>query len=404
VIAISQIEKPDVIAISETLPKTNQTLDKLQKYDLEGYTSYHTTTGRGVSIYIRDHYKSDTVSFEIRYEDNTWVLVDLPNHTNALVGCIYRSPNSPEENNAKLLTLLTQATLIKANYLVIVGDFNYKEIDWKSKQVHTRESHPAYQIYNKINDLFLDQLITSPTRHREGERPNVLDWVITNSSDKISDIQISAPLGEKGDHNVITFALEIPRKGYSIPTAAYSYTRGDYDTIRENLSNVNWETLFSNTGINENWNAFLSLLQKEITNNIPQVKLKSNKYQPWVNSEVKNARKEKQKAWRKYSRQKNQENWVSFTQKRNLCNRIIRNNKYKFESDLAQSISKNPKAFWNYVNSKKGNIKDFPLMTDEEGVQYETDLDKANQFNVYFCNVFTEENPDPPMLDNKAPQ
>jgi hypothetical protein len=225
VITVAQLEKPEVIAITETLPKSNRTLDKLLKHDLEGYSNYHISTGRGVSIYVSDQYKSEMISFDNQFEDHIWVQIDLPHNKNVLVGCIYRSPNSSDENNSRLLTLLTQATLIKADTLIIMGDFNYKEIDWANNMVHTRESHPAYQIYNTINDLFLDQLITTPTRHREGERSNLLDWVITNSADKIANIQILAPLGEKGDHNVITFEMEVPKISYCFQTSTYISTQ-----------------------------------------------------------------------------------------------------------------------------------------------------------------------------------
>ena len=49
-----------------------------------------------------------------------------------LVGVIYRSPNSPPDNNANLSSLIRGLDDIrKAHHRIpLVGDFNYPEIDW----------------------------------------------------------------------------------------------------------------------------------------------------------------------------------------------------------------------------------------------------------------------------------
>ena len=61
-----------------------------------------------------------------------------------------------------------------------------------------------------MNDLFLEQLIKEPTRHRADERSNILDWIVTDSANLVENIEIGAPLDVRGDHNTITFEFEIP--------------------------------------------------------------------------------------------------------------------------------------------------------------------------------------------------
>jgi len=57
-----------------------------------------------------------------------------------------------------------------------------------------------------MNDLFLFQRITEPTRYRQGDHPSLLDLVLTNEIDLIKDITYLPPLGN-GDHICIKFNM-----------------------------------------------------------------------------------------------------------------------------------------------------------------------------------------------------
>jgi hypothetical protein len=51
------------------------------------------------------------------------------------VGWIYRSPSSLKDNNQKLNDLISKARDLKYSYYLIMGDFNYPEIDWLKNEV-----------------------------------------------------------------------------------------------------------------------------------------------------------------------------------------------------------------------------------------------------------------------------
>ena len=62
-------------------------------------------------------------------EENLWVSVELCGRDKLLIGCIYRSPNSTEENNDRLFTLIKRNAARKEfTHQLITGDFNAKEI------------------------------------------------------------------------------------------------------------------------------------------------------------------------------------------------------------------------------------------------------------------------------------
>ena len=80
-----------------------------------------------------------------------------------LVICyIYRSPTSDRENNSLLLQLLETLTDLKPSHLLILGDFNYRNIDWLQKKARSGAG--------KDTSMFLEKIIS------EDLHQNVKDW------------------------------------------------------------------------------------------------------------------------------------------------------------------------------------------------------------------------------------
>ena len=120
-----------------------------------------------------------------------------------LYACVYRSPNSTNENNQKLIDNIVEA---KYNYneIILIDDFNYPEINWDTESSSASRSQGFIDL---VQDLGLYQLITEPTRYRSGQEPSLLDLIMTSDDNLISNIDLKAPLG-KSDHVVIEFSVE----------------------------------------------------------------------------------------------------------------------------------------------------------------------------------------------------
>ena len=87
-------------------------------------------TGRGSALYVRECYSSAEVNLHNCIYAATWCTISLNNHDRLLVGTIYRSPNLIAEQNTKLITMLEEVSHINCSHLLIMGDFNFPEIDW----------------------------------------------------------------------------------------------------------------------------------------------------------------------------------------------------------------------------------------------------------------------------------
>ena len=79
---------------------------------------------------------------------------------------------------------------------------------------------------------------------------------------QVSDIAHHTPLG-KSDHNVITFKFNC-YLDYSKPKDKYAYKRADFEAMRRDLVNTNWQEQFIVSGkdmsIEDIWNTLKSKL------------------------------------------------------------------------------------------------------------------------------------------------
>ena len=111
-----------------------------REYTLKGFqcfTAKLNDSSRGVVIYVKD-----TISPEYCKEVNdtefcesVWCTLRLENK-NLLLGGIYKSPSSNLENHRNLNRLISQASSMNFHHLVILGDFNFPEIDWSTWTVN----------------------------------------------------------------------------------------------------------------------------------------------------------------------------------------------------------------------------------------------------------------------------
>ena len=406
-IALSNNHNADIVCVSETLPKTSRTLDNPSNtnFIIEGYTAYHKNEKRGVAIFVKNQLKSTEMILPNQnsvFQESIWIKVECHHKYSLTIGCIYRSPNSSPENNINLLEHLRQVDKVKQNNIVITGDFNFKEIDWKNHTVHTSHTHPAYQMYNTINDLFLEQVVTEPTRYRTGEAQNTLDWILTDDSAKVSNLVYNPPLGEKGDHCVLSFDFESPTLLPTKGPITYSFQRGDYNKMRSKLQDLNWDRELDNKDTESAWSTFKNKMTELIEENIPKRRPSGKSSHPWITKEVRQAINKKNQAWNHYKRNKTPELWEVFKATRNSCHRVTKKAKSDYELSLANDIGDNPKKFWQYVNNKRGCNREFPTMIDDENKILQEDEDKANGFNKYFSSVFTTENTHIPDLANRS--
>ena len=200
--------KYDIITLTEIKPK-HGTLPDPESLQINGYTLYlgdlANTNSRGVCCYVNDKLSSEIILTPGQYKDSVWVRLMVDDQSTCLVGCVYRSgsPVIARTLDSKLHeTLREMADLPGYKRKIIMGDFNLNRIVWNpepSVPDGLDENAPESLFIDCLQDTYLHQHVTQPTRFREGQRPTSDDLILTTDEGDISDISYSPGIG-KSDH------------------------------------------------------------------------------------------------------------------------------------------------------------------------------------------------------------
>jgi endonuclease/exonuclease/phosphatase family metal-dependent hydrolase len=176
-------------------------------------------------------------------QESAWCTVTLMKQDKLLVGCVYRSPTSASTNDESINDLIKSVTKpSEASHVLIMGDFNYPNINWETWTTVTHHSS-EYKFVETIKDGFLFQHVSKPTRFRGGQRPSILDLVLTNEEGIVSNLEVLAPLG-KSDHGILSFTLHCYTVSEMTEITRRQYKKGNYDHLRKKL-NIDWESVLA---------------------------------------------------------------------------------------------------------------------------------------------------------------
>ena len=411
-------DKPMIIAVSEVKPK-NSSKDMTEvDYNIEGYTlkpvNIETSPSTGIGIIIYTHNSLDKSTIQIKmdnlFKEACLLEIRLRGGDVLLFGCFYRSPTPTSdsiENNENLNRLLKTICTKSYSHVCLVGDFNYKDINWKSWTTSHGDESKEVKFVEAIRDCYLFQHIDKPTRVRGNDDPSLIDLILTNEEHQVSDVVHHSPLG-KSDHSVITFNYHC-YLDFSKPKTCYNYHKGDFTGMVNLLESTNWKDTF----IMENkekdpeaiWSSLKSKLidlrnefvqtithKTEITNN--------NKGSFPIDNTLQQAIKEKHRAhrrWMKGNRRGDQTLRGAYTKSRDKVKKLIRKSKRSFEKGIASRGKSNPKEFWKYVRkklkTKSGVSPMLQNVKDPDSLKFD-DKDKANILQKQFSSVFTKEQSD----------
>ena len=188
------------------------------------------------------------------------------NNKDIIICCIYRSPNSDLINDMKLYQTINRVT-DKYKNVIIIGDFNYPHINWtnptNNENLNNENLNTLELFLNCINDDFLIQKVSEPTRIRGAKTQNILDLIFT-AEDMIDNIEYNEPIGDI-NHLVLEFEIPWNYSNKVNETTQYYYDSGDYEKLREFVKiNINQIKINNDTDINNVWLLFKKLLTEGV--------------------------------------------------------------------------------------------------------------------------------------------
>ena len=354
---------------------------------------------RGVAVYVKRKLNAVSVDMGTNFQESVWCTLQLQNQDTLLIGCLYKSPNTNDENHQSLENLLRGISNRRESHKLLMGDFNFPEIDWESITTSVGEEHKATKFVECIRDTYRFQHVKQPTRVREGNEPSLLDLIFTNEENMIENLTTHPSLG-KSDHLILSFNYIC----YTLPDfkceqkSRLNFFKGDYVSIREELDKINWTNNLNGMDMLQSWRSFaeinIDLMEKYIP--VSKTSQGCGKPKPFITRQCIDAIKLKRRRWLKYKYCKTDRNFSSYKAARNQATNEMKHAKYNYEKTLAAKIKTDTKIFWKYVRSKSKTKTTVSKLQMENGALSTNDQETAKTLNDYFTTVFERE-PDGPL-------
>uniref|UniRef100_A0A1X7UPZ9 Endonuclease/exonuclease/phosphatase domain-containing protein n=1 Tax=Amphimedon queenslandica TaxID=400682 RepID=A0A1X7UPZ9_AMPQE len=159
------------------------------------------------------------------------IMVQLNSSPPILLCRVYLPPKSPESSIHSLLSHLSSFSHLGP--FILVGDFNFADIDWSSFYA-TCPSSRLFCNYLFTNNLV--QLVDSPT-HSHG---NILDLIVTSHPELVTNITVGdASCCNVSDHQLVLFSVvSCISSSRNKPSYFYKYNDTDMDSISSYLSSL----------------------------------------------------------------------------------------------------------------------------------------------------------------------
>ena len=274
----------------------------------------------------------------------------------------------------------------KPKKIFIIGDFNLSSVTWPLNEESPSSDSTENLFVDTFNEFGLTQCITRPT-HSKGR---TLDLLLTSHSQLIDNLMILDQNSTvKSDHFPITFELKTKIK-HKKPTKrrCYNFKRADWEALNGDFCDINWDALLSSTEPDIAWSRFKTTIFHYVDKHIPTITVKNEYKPPWFDSELHDACKAKERAHEKFKRTKSMLDEINFKNARrgfnSLASKKMRENMYNTDDPALIT-----KKFWSHYKfaSKSQRIPERMYLNS---CYRDAAEDKANLFNKYFCDQFSD--------------
>ena len=390
-------KKPDVVCITETKLREEIKIS----FKEQGYNVWRRDrkgkAGGGVLIIVRDDIYieevqhgedlAEIISITIRTkwrERRRILLTYVPPRTNTW------GLDKHKEMQKEVLTSLDNI-LRKDKKILLLGDFNCKNIDWKEMEICENAGQWGEDLLQMAMVNTLDQWVNEYTRLRGEEEPTMLDLVFTKKPETRPVITHLSPMG-KSDHVVLEIEMENWKEkkcNEEHKKGRLNHAKSNFDGLNRFFSSIDWKASMTEKTVQEKYDFFLEKYHEGIHKYVPLYKVRESKH-AWYNARCATAKKEKNAAWRKLRKHRNERNRKQYNEARNEYVRIRREEERRFEMDIVKRCEEEPRLFYKYINGKMKSKETIDKLIKGNMV-HETTKEMSEIMNENFKSVFTVE-------------
>ncbi len=104
-------------------------------------------------------------------------------------------------------TITCLKNLIKSRKVLLVGDFNCKEVNWETYEGEGGKDAWGDRFLKMTTENLLMLWVTENTRYRRDDKPARLDLILTKGLDLTKELSYGCPIG-KSDHVIMEFEID----------------------------------------------------------------------------------------------------------------------------------------------------------------------------------------------------
>ena len=409
-LAFLDFHQPHVVAIQETKIDSSIATSELfpETCPYSVYRKDRNIHGDGVMLLVHKDISHMPITELENDSESIWVKV-FANKTSHFVASWYRPPGSTSEEfqlfREQLNYIRTHHKGRKLPSAHVLGDFNFKDIDWPdrlSKSGSTLSQSEGQVLIDIMNDHGLEQMVHFPTQEK-----NTLDLILTTLPGQFQDVHSPDKLS---DHDIVSGTLKMFIPPIKKPRRkVYLYQKGDYESMRKDTLQFAKEKYFNGhsdtRSVQENFDLLTSFIQNSADKHIPSKTSRSVSSIPWITPEIRRKIRRKNKTHAKAKKTGSSKLRSKFETLRREIKADVRKQHDLYVNNLVGDVKANPRDFYRYINSQKKDTQGIPPLKRKNGKGVaQSDLEKAEEFNGQFTDVFSKnEHTQVPLLDRSAP-
>ena len=382
---------PDIIIATETWLDPTIGDNEVLPDDFKTFRKDRNRHGGGVLIAVRNHLNCSEAT-EL-HEDGcevVWVRIKIQG-TRTLYVCAYYRPNeSDAESLALFKESLAKAAAIPNAHIIVGGDMNLPDWDWKNMTLKPGSSTPSIHrdFVDLLHDYGMEQMVDEPTRGA-----NTLDLICTNSPHLIPRTEILPGIS---DHDIVYCDIAIhPPKSKQVPRLVPLYKLADWDGIRQAMSDLRqkMESEKHTTSTEKLWTNFRNILKAAVTDFIPHKRTRSKVSKPWITPQLRKLIKRRERIYKKMKEQDTEDLKEENKKLRSEIQRQLRRSYWSYLCDIFEDSEQQQagkhKKFWTYIKHQRSSSTGVaPLKID--GRLLSNPTEQAEALNRQFHSAFSE--------------
>ena len=390
----------DVIILTETW--LDSTIESAE-LGLLGYNVFRSdrspissskSRGGGVLIATRKHLPVQLLDITNTNVEHLFILIKSLS-CKLIVGAVYIPPASDStiyKQHCDDIELIF-SRFPNAKFL-LTGDYNISDF-CNLSNIHQPCSRPSSAIIDMSNLLGINQI-----NYVRNSYNGLLDLVFSNfhnaslvpSIDSLLPIdRYHPPLFIKLSH-IFNDCTSISSSSSHKDDPSYNFKRADYSKILRHLFAADWTSFYDSMDVDVQVDLFYSIVNAAIELYVPFVKVRNSVFPFWFSNDLKTMIFKKKAAHVAYKSSRSNKDYAIFSDLRRKCKVRSSGDYNRYLSDLENSISDNPKAFWRYNKSLRSNQASFPEVMTFEDVTSNSAQETLNLFANFFSSVYNADN------------